>query len=149
MQDIHFAPVNGKQHQFFTSSRVRNAMLAVMRSPITDTDYLEAYAVHNRNDGYFFSPNNMKAFRTKVSDTAYKGPAGFLFVTRDRTFNGGKGWTVRQCWMGGANDGHITRVADMGDFDTETQALRFAAAFHVAADALLKFFEEIHHDAAV
>ena len=50
----------------------------------------------NKSAGrFFFSPNTMRGFKTRVSPQVYQGSGGVYFVTSDLQYDGSRAYTVR------------------------------------------------------
>lgn len=52
---------------------------------------------------HWFDPDTMRTFGTRVHETVYEGENGIFFVTSDKSFDGSRGYTVRQFEPKGAS----------------------------------------------
>lgn len=98
-------------------------------------DLSEARQANAAAGYYWFSPDTMKFFRTRVSESSFTPVAdGTLFVTSDRSPHGA-GWTrvytVRFISAAPENRGQVDTVGEFGDYASLSGA-RAAVARHAA-----------------
>ena len=56
----------------------------------------EIKAANKRAGLYYFEPDTMRFFRSRVSDTVYQGPGGVFFITSEKSPNGARRHSVRR-----------------------------------------------------
>ena len=87
----------------------------IPNSPFSQYRTVQQFIRENKANGYhFFSPDTMRVWGTRVHSELY---SGCVFVTSDRTFDGGRAYSVRIT----CKDGSVHTV-DMGKYRTRSQA---------------------------
>ena len=79
---------------------------------------------NGRAGGYWFDPDTMRFFSTRVMSRVFPVPGGALFVTSDRHPAGMGRWIRRYSVRRADGTGQISTVGDFGGYPTRAQALR-------------------------
>ena len=79
---------------------------------------------------YWFSPDTMRFFRSRVSDQVYQGPGGIYFVSSERGPEMPRMYTVRRFRP---DTGGVETAEEFQGYAKATQARRVAARLAAAA----------------
>lgn len=80
---------------------------------------------------HWFDPDTMRFFGTRVKPRVYQGPGGVFFCTSDKTYNGGRAYTVRRFTPETADistAGEVCGYHSLHDADAEAARLAFGAS---------------------
>ena len=77
----------------------------------------------NKTKGYWFTPDTMRFFRTRISDTLFYGTQFIYFVTSEKASNQNRLYSVRSY---DPKNGDIETVGDFQDHTSSYQAKKIA-----------------------
>ncbi len=77
--------------------------------------YYSTNCIEREAPGYFFKPESMRFFRSRILETVYQGPGGVYFVTSEQNTGFPRAYTVRRY------DPSSRSISTAGEFNVWTK----------------------------
>ena len=94
--------------------------------PTIPFEEVREFYSRNQPNGYWFSPDKMRFFRTCLPRVAYETNAGVLFITSEEFPSGNRRYTIRRQLY----NGDIVTVGEFHSFPTRSAALAEIKRLH-------------------
>lgn len=94
--------------------------------PAIPFEEVREFYTRNQPNGYWFSSNTMRFFRTRLPRVAYETNAGVLFITSEKHPSGDRRYTIRRQLY----NGDIVTVGELYGYPTRAAALAEIKRLH-------------------